>query len=507
MKMRISNQLSWSSEARSERKTARHAALGVQPPVMPSETSGACDRGQRRPKRMSTRRSARAAERGSVLVIVMLIAFGVISMALYFSNSMSMELRASDNRASGLAADQAIEGAARYVGYILTQFATNGAVPDPSEYQAEAVPVGDAAVPEQNAHFWIIGRDPSETASSEPYFGLIDEASKLNLNVADSNMLACLPNMTTDFADAIVDWRDTNSSMSLDYSMLGYLPKGAPFETVDELRLVYGATVDFLAGEDINRNGVLDANETDLNGNGVLDSGLFEYTTVYTREPNFHSDGTMLTNVNDPNALRSLLQTELPSRASQILQNLGYGGAGGGGTGGGQQFTNLLQFYLASQMTSADFDQIYGDITVSSSLYTSGLINVNTASTAVLNALFLGIGVDQSAAADAAQQLVNYREQQDPDTLLSFAWIVDVLGRDSPVIRALARGNYITAHTFQFTADIAALGPYGRGYRRVKFVFDLSEGTPRIIYRQDLSRLGWALGADVRKTWVAQNSR
>ena len=46
-------------------------------------------------------------------------AIGLVSIALYFANSMTYELRASDNRASGLAADQAIEGAARYVGYVL----------------------------------------------------------------------------------------------------------------------------------------------------------------------------------------------------------------------------------------------------------------------------------------------------------------------------------------------------------------------------------------------------
>ena len=104
--------------------------------------------------------------------------------------------------------------------------------------------------------------------------------------------------MTTDFADAIMDWRGTNGIVSLDYASLGYVPKNAPFETVDELRLVYGATGDLLAGDDLNRNGVLDANEKDLNGTGEIDFGLLEYATVYTREPNFHSDGSSLTNVN-----------------------------------------------------------------------------------------------------------------------------------------------------------------------------------------------------------------
>src|SRR5438045_8320853 len=35
---------------------------------------------------------------------------------------------------------------------------------------------------------------------------------------------------------------------------------------------------------------------------------------------------------------------------------------------------------------------------------------------------------------------------------------------------------------------------YGRGYSRVKMIFDTSEGTPKIRYRQDLTKLGWALG-------------
>jgi hypothetical protein len=33
----------------------------------------------------------------------------------------------------------------------------------------------------------------------------------------------------------------------------------------------------------------------------------------------------------------------------------------------------------------------------------------------------------------------------------------------------------------------------------VKFIFDTSEGSPIILYRQDLSRLGWALGEQARR--------
>src|SRR5271156_6696654 len=86
-------------------------------------------------------------ERASVLIIVLWVAIGLVSIALYFANSMTYELRASDNRVSGLASDQAIEGAARYVGYVLSNYATNGAVPATNEFACDDVPLGEA-------HFW-----------------------------------------------------------------------------------------------------------------------------------------------------------------------------------------------------------------------------------------------------------------------------------------------------------------------------------------------------------------
>ena len=446
--------------------------------------------------------SPKRSEGGSVLILVLWISIGLVAIALYFANSMTFELRASDNRATGIAAEQAIEGAARYVGYVLSNFATNGAVPNNTQFSCEAVPVGDA-------HFWLIGRDPSGTPSTEPYFGLVDEASKLNLNRAGTNALSYLPNMTLDFADAIVDWRSTNGSgdYALDYALLGYTDKNSPFETVDELRLVYGATIDLLVGEDVNRNGVLDANETDVNGNGTLDPGLFEYVTVYSRQPNFHSDGTMLTNVTKYAELRALLQSDFSaSRANQIMSavtnRLGITSSGAGRT---INIKNLLQLYLASGMTSAEFAQVAYGITDTTNLYTPGLLNINTASATVMTALFMGLGIDQSTAQGAAQSLVTYR-QQNPNNLNAISWIVDALGNTSPVVQTLANAprDYITTESFQFTADIAAVGPFGRGYRRVKFIFDITEGTPKIIYRQDLSRLGWALGEKARATWVAK---
>jgi hypothetical protein len=121
----------------------------------------------------------------------------------------------------------------------------------------------------------------------------------------------------------------------------------------------------------------------------------------------------------------------------------------------------------------------------------------------VLTALFEGLNVDEQTASGAVQSLITYRAQN-PGNLTTIWWLMDALGNNNPVITALARGDYVTTKSYQFTADIAAVGPFGRGYRRVKFVFDLSNGSPIILYRQDLSRLGWALGEKARQTLVAK---
>src|SRR5260221_5743867 len=209
--------------------------------------------------------SPRAAHRGSVLVVVMWIVFGLISLTLYFASSMTFELRASDNRIAGLEADQAIEAARRYITCVLSNLNSPGVIPDPQSYLREAVPVG-------NAKFWLIGRTNVVNLTPDTVtFGLIDEASKLNLNnttLVGTN-LALLPRMTLDLAYNIMAWRSTNTTSTTGgaesdtYLRLQppYLCKNAPFETVDELRLVYNMDIDILYGEDANLNGIVDANE------------------------------------------------------------------------------------------------------------------------------------------------------------------------------------------------------------------------------------------------------
>lgn len=461
---------------------------------------------------------------GSVLIIVLWVALGLVSITLYFANSMTFELRASENRVSALGANQAIEAGARYVSSVLATLATNGAVPDVSSYFCQAVPVGDA-------HFWLIGRAGDNQSQMQPdqvYFGLIDEGSKLNLNTTSATILGYLTNMTPELAANIYDWCHTNSTPSQNgdgptvYSQFqsGYLCKQAAFETINELRLVYPMDMGSLFGEDLNMNGALDPSETDTNRNGFVDPGILEYVTVYSREPGTRSDGSARVSVatvsSSSSELRQLLQTNLNAgRFAEVSTALGLvstqrtpGQAGQTGQGRSpattattatttRRFTSPLAFYLASRMTADEFAPIADAITVSTGTYINGRVNINTASAAVLSCLVNG---DQ----EQVTELVNYR-QANPDKLTSIAWVVEAIGQNNA--SRLSQTDNITTQSYQFTADIAAVGPYGRGYRRVKYVFDTSSGTPQIVYCRDLSHLGWALGRYVRQDLLMANAQ
>ena len=69
-------------------------------------------------------------ERASLLIIVIWIAFGLVSITLYFANSMNFEMRAADNRVAAVEAEQTIEGAARYISCVLSNLNVVGSMPD-----------------------------------------------------------------------------------------------------------------------------------------------------------------------------------------------------------------------------------------------------------------------------------------------------------------------------------------------------------------------------------------
>lgn len=469
--------------------------------------------------------------RASVLIIVLWVAFGLCSIALYFAHSASLELRAADNEVASMEADQAIEGAALYISNVLATVQMSNTVPSPDKFRADAVKVG-------NAQFWLVGRDTNDmTVSAQgdhPIWGLVDEASKVNLNNATADMLQYLPNMTSTLSAAMFDWGNSNSTPSVGgaksetYSTLNppYNCKSAPFETVDELSMVYGMNLDLLFGEDANLNGILDPNENDGlatppydNQNGVLDPGILEYVTVFTRgESTVTSNGMPRIAVNNTAALTAFVQSNFPSLSTYVTRavgavstsrsmgatgrsgstgsgastgNTGTTGRTGTTTGAAGGFTSVLQFYYSTGMPESDFQQLEPYLMNPS---TKGLININTATATALSCI---PGIGQTLA----PQILQYRQSNPPQTP-SISWIKTALGGNTSAM--LTAGPYITAYSYQYTADVVAVGHNGRGYRRVRFVFDTSSGTPLIVYRQDLTHLGWALGKKLHDQLLAQ---
>ena len=163
--------------------------------------------------------------------------------------------------------------------------------------------------------------------------------------------------------------------------------------------------------------------------------------------------------------------------------------------GGGGTIRSTLQFYTVSGMSVADFVKIEPLIRGAT---LSGLVNINTASATVLTCILPNNDIG------TANQIITYRQANgsSTDNLTSVAWLTQAVDQAT----ALPMGPYITRRSYQYMADVAAVGANSRGYRRTRFIFDLGTGTPKILYRQDLSHLGWALGKQIRETNFVANA-
>ena len=62
-----------------------------------------------------------------------------------------------------------------------------------------------------------------------------------------------------------------------------------------------------------------------------------------------------------------------------------------------------------------------------------------------------------------------------------------------------AIGGRITGKSYQYSADILAVSGDGRSYKRVRIVVDGSTTPARIMYRKDITGLGWPLDEQTRQ--------
>jgi type II secretory pathway component PulK len=446
--------------------------------------------------------------RGSIFVAALWIIIILVAVVLLMARSVRVDATSTSNRQSMLEADAIERGAEQYV-----MWQVDGAKGDAVSITAvdtEAMPVG-------TGYFWILR--PDSTSDQYYGFGITDEASKLSLNIAASTELQNLPAMTSDVADAIVDWRDADDTVGANgaeseyYLSLQqpYAAKNLPFETVEELQLVKGMTPLLLFGYDLNRNGVLETIEQAASGGSAAinsassDSrGIFNYVTAWSVEPNTQVDGTARINVNnqDTSALQKALGLVLPAnRVSAIIARLSAvynrGGRDSSNTGristattqgaaATTFFANIGAFYAASGMTADEFGKVADQLTTSTATTLTGLVNVATAPAQVLACL---PGLDQNDA----NTLVSARSSA--SDLTSIGWVFGAL---TPASKALAISGAITSRSFIYSADIVAVSGDGRAFKRVRVVVDAQKSPAKVIYRRDLTSLGWPLDPQIQ---------
>lgn len=281
--------------------------------------------------------------RGFFLILV-LVVVAMASMAAYsFTDLMLAYDEAAYLTQDSGQAELMVESGAEAVRLVLAQprdvrDSLGGVFSNPQLFQAvNVVPGVDAS---GRGNFTIITSALDETGQiSGTRFGLQNESARLNLNVLPTlessggalialtsmlagsegegtdtenvarSLLMALPGMSTDTADAILDFIDADSEAREfgaedEYYLTlpsPYRPKNGPLDSVEELLLVKGVTPQLLFGADANRNGVIDASEQMQSlamGNSTMVLGWSAYLTVHSLEANKRADGTPRINVN-----------------------------------------------------------------------------------------------------------------------------------------------------------------------------------------------------------------
>jgi DNA uptake protein ComE-like DNA-binding protein len=252
-------------------------------------------------------------------------------------------------------------------------------------------------------------------------YGITDESGKLNINAVTSDELMTLPeNLAQNIADAIVDWRSPTGQASSDGAETPYY-ESLP-EPYDCKNAAYETVEELLLVDGVTPQLLFGA---DLNRDGVIS----------TAEQNAAGSNGAINTGQDPRGLFNFLTAYSQQPAAR----------GRSGT---------------------------------------GLVNINTASEAVLMAL---PGMSQSTA----DEIINQRQSTDQQTT---TWVSSIVG--TAEYQALT--PYITATSYQYSADIVAVSGDGRSFKRVRVVLDCQQVPAKIIYRKDMTSLGWPLPADLR---------
>jgi DNA uptake protein ComE-like DNA-binding protein len=341
---------------------------------------------------------------------------------------------------------------------------------------------------------------PGDGESGALRYGLTDEASKLDLNEASEAMLTRLPGIKASQAQALWDFLDVDNTPRPEgaeqeyYDTLAtpYAIRNGALASLDELLLVRGFTRALLYGEDANGNFTLDANEDDAaiqfppdNSDGRLDLGLRALVTVGSYDREVDNDRVPRGNISDPQA--RLFTNDLPDavltyisvlrsnkvRLMHVAELLEAKGKFKDSKG--------KEVELDSGVGKEELPKILDRFTTVTDDKLSGLVNINTASAAVLQTL-------PGIAEGAGEAIVAARRGLTADKLKTPAWIFQEELVPADAFKTLA--PFITTRSWQFSFQVLGYGlPSGR-YRVLEVTIDVAGEKPRVTYMRDVTRRG-----------------
>jgi DNA uptake protein ComE-like DNA-binding protein len=330
--------------------------------------------------------------------------------------------------------------------------------------------------------------------NNQSAYGIVDEASKLNLNTATRESLLMLPDTDEATVSALLDGRNNSKLSTMDKATrdtlneaksAAYFPEVTTFFTVREVGLLPAVNRKILYGEDTNANGVLENNENDGdlmqppdNENGRLDRGLLSYVTVYSYEWNQDGRGRKRININTASLAALVTELELiPPHALWIIQNRGL------------KFKSIADLLVsdpakeqpklqegemdeAMELDLTTFRRIADRITVTDEQRIPGRININTAGTVVLHTL---PGITEELAANIIDARTALPEgfSSVAELLLVPGITLDHFKNIAPLITV--RSNVFTIHSCG-RAERTGLKHY------IEAVVDRSLPTPIVIY-------------------------
>jgi len=317
-------------------------------------------------------------------------------------------------------------------------------------------------------------------------YGISDEESRLNINVASAEELAQLYGMTPDIVAAIQDWRDEDNTVTpggaeLDYYASldpPYQPRNGPLQTVRELLMVRGVSRELLLGSAASQDGSL-ATEDEDRGESALasvntgwaglltvDSSVKNITASGGERINLQSaDERSLTGVRGitadiaraivayrgQNQFRSVADLlDVPAAQNQNQLGVAPGQAESGQDQSGappevQSPTGPPSAPTGPKVVSEQLlMEIGDDVTIENSEDLAGVVNINTASLEVLACL-------PGVTRELAQAIISYRTSSGffPNT----AYLLMVPGMTRDIFKQVASRVSARSETFRILCE------------------------------------------------------